>query len=261
MVADMKFETECVSQIAAQGADAKLIQQSTAWLAETTKHNYSYHFKSLGLPIIQYPHDIVMMQELIWAIRPDLIIETGIARGGSLILSAGMMALLDYCDAAAAGRRLDPCGPGRRVIGIDIDIRPHNRSAIEAHPLAHKIDLIQGSSIDPEIVCQVGEKAARLSRDSRILVCLDSNHTHDHVLAELEAYGPMVTSGSYCAVFDTMIEDMPAGSYPDRPWDKGNNPKTAVWAFLRSHPEFEIDVAIQHKLLVTVAPDGYLRRK
>lgn len=261
MIADMEFENECADQIAAQGADARLAKYSADWLVETARHNYSYHFKSFGLPIIQYPHDIVMMQELIWAVRPDLIIETGIARGGSLIMSAGMMAILDYCDAAAAGHRLDPYGPGRRVIGIDIDIRSHNRAAIEAHPLAHKIDLIQGSSIDPRIVRQVHEKVANHSRDACVLVCLDSSHTHDHVLAELEAYGPLVTSGSYCAVFDTMIEDMPAGSFPDRPWDKGNNPKTAVWAFLRSHPEFEVDVAIPHKLLVTVAPDGYLRRK
>jgi cephalosporin hydroxylase len=156
---------------------------------------------------------------------------------------------------------LDPARPGRRVIGVDIDIRPHNRAALEAHPLANRIDLIEGSSIDPAIIGQVHAAVARFPREARVLVCLDSNHTHDHVLAELQAYAPLVTSGSYCAVFDTIIEDMPAGSFPDRPWDKGNNPKTAVWAFLKEHPEFEIDAAIPHKLLVTAAPDGYLRRK
>jgi cephalosporin hydroxylase len=261
MTIDMQFESECSAEIAAQGADAELAVRSADWLVETARHKYSYHFKSLGLPIIQYPHDIVMMQELIWSTRPDVIIETGIARGGSLILSAAMLTLLDYCDAATAGQRVDPCRPSRRVIGVDIDIRAHNRAAIEEHPLANRIELIQGSSVDPDIVRQVEDKVACLSRTARVLVCLDSNHTHDHVLAELEAYAPLVTSGSYCVVFDTAIEDMPAGSFPDRPWGRGNSPKTAVRAFLRSHPEFEVDVAINHKLLVSVAPDGYLRRK
>ena len=127
--------------------------------------------------------------------------------------------------------------------------------------MASRIDLVQGSSVDPDIVRQVEDRVACLSRTARVLVCLDSNHTHDHVLAELEAYGPLVTSGSYCVVFDTAIEGMPAGSFPNRPWDKGNSPKTAVLAFLRNHPEFEVDVSINHKLLVSVAPDGYLRRK
>jgi cephalosporin hydroxylase len=172
-----------------------------------------------------------------------------------------MLTLLDYCDAATAGKGVDPFRPSRRVIGVDIDIRAHNRAAIEGHPLASRIDMVQGSSVDPDIVRQVGDKVACLSRTARVLVCLDSNHTHDHVLAELEAYAPLVTSGSYCVVFDTAIGDMPAGSFPDRPWDRGNSPKTAVREFLRSHPEFEVDVAINHKLLVSVAPGGYLRRK
>jgi cephalosporin hydroxylase len=258
---DMQFESECSAEIAAQGADAELATRSADWLVKTTRHKYSYHFRFLGLPIIQYPHDIVMMQELIWSTRPDVIIETGIARGGSLILSAAMLTLLDYCDAATAGQGVDPCRPSRRVIGVDIDIRAHNRAAIEGHPMASRIDLVQGSSVDPDIVRQVEDRVACLSRTARVLVCLDSNHTHDHVLAELEAYGPLVTSGSYCVVFDTAIEGMPAGSFPNRPWDKGNSPKTAVLAFLRNHPEFEVDVSINHKLLVSVAPDGYLRRK
>jgi cephalosporin hydroxylase len=258
---DMQFESECSAEIAAQGADAELATRSADWLVKTTRHKYSYHFRFLGLPIIQYPHDIVMIQELIWSTRPDVIIETGIARGGSLILSAAMLTLLDYCDAATAGQGVDPCRPSRRVIGVDIDIRAHNRAAIEGHPMASRIDLVQGSSVDPDIVRQVEDRVACLSRTARVLVCLDSNHTHDHVLAELEAYGPLVTSGSYCVVFDTAIEGMPAGSFPNRPWDKGNSPKTAVLAFLRNHPEFEVDVSINHKLLVSVAPDGYLRRK
>ncbi len=205
----------------------------------------------------QYPQDMVAMQELIWQVKPDLIIETGIAHGGSLILSASMLALIDYCDAVKSGQPLDPKDSRRRVLGIDIDIRSHNRSAIEAHPMAHKIDMIQGSSIDPEIITQVREYAKGYER---ILVCLDSNHTHDHVLAELKAYAPLVSKESYCVVFDTIIEDMPAEMFPDRPWGPGNNPKTAVWEYLKTHSEFNIDKSIDNKLLISVAPDGYLRR-
>jgi cephalosporin hydroxylase len=176
---------------------------------------------------------------------------------------------LDYCDAVKAGEKLDPRATHRRVLGLDIDIRPHNRAAIEAHPLSHRIDMIQGSSIAPEIVAQVHKMAQGFKN---ILVCLDSNHTHDHVLAELEAYAPLTSKGSYCVAFDTMIEDFPAGTYNSRPWGPGNNPKTAVWEYLKSLKEsprvgadgnplrFEIDKTIENKLLLTVAPDGFLRR-
>jgi cephalosporin hydroxylase len=197
------------------------------------------------------------MQELIWQIKPDLIIETGIAHGGSLILSASMLSLLDYCDAIEHGTILDPKAPRRRVLGLDIDIRAHNRAAIEAHPMANRIDMIEGSSIDPAIIAQVQDIARGYER---VLVCLDSNHTHDHVLAELEAYAPLVSTGSYCVVFDTIVEDMPAEMFPDRPWGPGDNPKTAVWEYLKTHPEFEIDKQMDHKLLISVAPDGYLKR-
>jgi cephalosporin hydroxylase len=230
---------------------------------------YSYNFSALGRPIIQYPQDMVALQELIWQVRPDLIIEAGIAHGGSLILSASMLALLDYCDAVEGGKVLDPRATRRRVLGIDIDIRAHNRAAIESHPMAHRIDMIQGSSIDPKIVAQVHEAAAD---HERILVILDSNHTHDHVLAELEAYAPLTSQGSYCVVFDTVVQDLPDDMFPDRPWNKGNNPKTAVWEYLRRLKEqgrpatdgkplsLEVDQALESKLLITVAPDGYLKR-
>lgn len=218
---------------------------------------YSYNFSWLGRPIIQYPQDMVAMQELIWQAKPDLIIETGVAHGGSLILSASMLALLDYCEVAEAGTTLDPRTTRRRVLGIDIDIRAHNRAAIEAHPLAYRIDMIQGSSIAPETVARVRE----IAKDhQRVLVCLDSNHTHEHVLAELQAYAPLTSLDSYCVVFDTVIEDLPPEMFPGRPWGRGNNPKTAVCEYLKTHPEFEIDKAIQNKLLITVAPDGYLKR-
>jgi cephalosporin hydroxylase len=253
-----KFLAECAAEIVAQGQNKALRSASAQWIGAATPARYSYHFSALGRPIIQYPQDIVAMQELVWRVRPDVIIETGIAHGGSLILSASMLALLDYCDAVEAGEMLDPRKPGRRVIGVDIDIREHNRSAIEAHPLANRIDMIEGSSIDPNIIEQVRKKA---SAAKAILVSLDSNHTHDHVLAELEAYSPLVTSGSYCVVFDTIIEDLPAGTFPDRPWDKGNNPKTAIWEFVKTHREFEIDKFIDNKLLISVAPSGFLRRR
>lgn len=228
-----------------------------AWLKESGINKYSYNFQWLGRPIIQYPQDILALQEIIWHVRPDLIIETGIAHGGSLIMSASMLALLDYCDAMVSGTALDPKSSKRRVLGLDIDIRDHNRAAIEAHPMAHKIDMIQGSSIAPDVIAEVHTRAKNYER---ILVCLDSNHTHEHVLAELEAYAPLVSVESYCCVFDTIIEDMPEEMFPDRPWGPGDNPKTAVWEYLNNHPEFEIDKNIQNKLLITVAPDGYLKR-
>jgi len=252
-----EFEEEVQNRINHSGLNKEIIRAADAFMVASTEPKYSYNFSWLGRPIIQYPQDIMAMQELIWSIRPDLVIETGIAHGGSLIMSASMLALLDMTDAIKAGEKLDPKTSSRKVLGIDIDIRAHNRTAIEAHPMASRIQMIQGSSIAQEIIDQVHAVAANYSR---VLVCLDSNHTHDHVLAELEAYAPLTTVGSYCVVFDTIIEDMPAGSFPDRPWDKGNNPKTAVWEYLKTHPEFEIDKGIQHKLLITVAPDGYLLR-
>ena len=253
----MSHREQVASHIASLGLDKGLQDDSVAWIRKTAKHNYSYNFDWLGRPIIQYPQDMVAMQELIWSIRPDLIIETGIAHGGSLIFSASMLALLDMCDAIEAGENLDPKMSKRKALGIDIDIRAHNRAAIEAHPMASRIQMIQGSSIAPEIIAQVKAMAANYSR---VMVCLDSNHTHEHVLAELEAYAPLTSVGSYCVVFDTVVEDMPKEMFPDRPWGPGDNPKTAVWEYLKTHTEFEIDKSIQHKLLITVAPDGYLRR-
>jgi cephalosporin hydroxylase len=264
-----QFQQERAASVAGYSANPALTSSAAAFFLESVRARYSYNFDWLSRPIVQYPQDAVALQELIWRVRPDLIIETGIAHGGSLMLSASMLALLDYTDAAAAGRVLDPRAPGRRVLGIDIEIREHNRRAIEAHPLAHKIDMIEGSSIDPDVARRVAAIAAGYRT---VLVCLDSNHTHDHVLAELEAYAPLTTSGSYCCVFDTVIDDLPANSFPDRPWGKGNNPKTAVQEYLRLLEagtrtsadgrvlRFEIDRQLQDKLLITVAPDGYLRR-
>ena len=251
------FENEVADRIAAIPADRSLCEAGSAFLRASTVPKYCYNFSWQGRPIIQYPQDMVAMQELIWQIKPDLIIETGIAHGGSLIFSATMLALLDMVDAIERGTVIDPRQSSRKVLGVDIDIRAHNRAAIEAHPMASRIQMIQGSSIAPDIIQQVQD----IAKDySRILVCLDSNHTHEHVLAELEAYAPLTSIGSYCVVFDTIVEDLPGEMFPDRPWGPGDNPKTAVWEYLKTHPEFEIDKSIQHKLLITVAPDGYLKR-
>lgn len=252
-----QFAQERRQRIAGFSRDTMFTAQSQAWLETSMRRRYVYNYDWLGRPIIQYPQDMVAMQELVWSTRPDLIIETGIAHGGSLVLSASLLAMLDYCDAVQAGAVLEPKASKRKVLGLDIDIRSHNRADIEEHPLSHKIDMIQGSSISPEVIAKVQAYA----RDyQRIMVCLDSNHTHKHVLAELRAYAPLTTLGCYCVVFDTFVEDMPTDLFPDRPWAPGDNPKTAVWEYLKSHSEFEIDKSIQHKLLITVAPDGFLRR-
>jgi cephalosporin hydroxylase len=257
MMPYQKFKNECSEEIQLLGDNKTLATLTCDWVNEANQLKYSYHYEWQGRPIIQYPQDIVAMQELIWEIKPDLIIETGIAHGGSLIFSASMLAMLDMNDAIEKGESINPNESNRKVLGLDIDIRAHNREAIEAHPMASRIQMIQGSSIDQKVVNQVTDIAMGYKQ---VLVCLDSNHTHDHVLAELEAYAPLTSVGSYCVVFDTIIEDIPADMFPDRPWEPGNNPKTAVWEYLKTHSEFEIDKSIQHKLLITVAPDGYLKR-
>lgn len=251
------FKNECNFEINKQGSDQEVLKLTHEWVKKVNQLKYSYHFEWMDRPIIQYPQDMVAMQELIWKVKPDLIIETGIAHGGSLIMSASMLALLDMCEAIGSGTVLDPKKSNRKVLGLDIDIRQHNREEIDAHPMSSRIQMIQGSSIAPEVIQQVKAVAKNYQR---VMVCLDSNHTHDHVLAELEAYAPLTSVGSYCVVFDTIVEDMPKAMFPDRPWGPGDNPKTAVWDYLKTHTEFEIDKSIDHKLLISVAPDGYLKR-
>ena len=231
---------------------------ASEFMAESVTTDYSYNFEWLSRPIIQYPQDIVAVQEIIWKVKPDLIIETGIAHGGSLVFSASMLALLDYCEALEDGRLLNPEEPSREVIGVDIDIRKHNLEALNQHPMRNRMNLVEGSSIDPVIINKVHE----MSKGYKcIMVFLDSNHTHDHVLSEMEAYAPLVSSGSYCVVFDSVIEDLPNELSNDRPWGNGNNPKTALRKYLENNSEFNIDKNIQDKILITVAPDGYLVRK
>ena len=228
--------------IEAMGRDTDLTQTSREWFIKCSRYEYSYHFTWLGLPIIQFPQDIVAIQELVWKIKPDLIIETGIARGGSLIFYASLLELIKN---------------NGLVVGIDVQIRPENRTAIEAHPLFERIQLIESSSTALETVEQVSGIAAERQR---IMVVLDSNHTHAHVLKELELYAPFVSVDSYLAVLDTVIENMPPEFSSDRPWGPSNSPKTAIHEFLKQHDEFIIDEEISNKLLITVAPGGYLRR-
>jgi len=251
------FETERRDRIAEYAGDGPFGAQSRHWLEASMARKYVYNFDWMGRPIIQYPNDMVAVQELIWRIRPDVIVETGIAHGGSLVLSASMLALLDMCDAIEAGKLIDPRDSKRRVVGVDIDIRPHNRQAIADHPMASRIRMIEGSSVEARTVAEVRRECEGAKT---VLVFLDSMHTHEHVLAELDAYAPLVTPGSYCVVFDTFVEDMPKGFFSDRPWDVGNNPRTAVRAWLPQHPEFAVDHDMDAKLQVTVAPGGFLRR-
>lgn len=251
------FKSEVAKRISEMPQNTSLCDAAASFMCESTLPKYSYNFSWMGRPIIQYPQDIVAVQELIWKVRPDLIIETGIAHGGSLIFNASMLSLLDVCEGIEQGLMLDPSKSKRKVVGVDIDIRPHNRKDIEEHPMSSRIEMIQGSSIEPSIVSQVVRAAEGYEK---VMVFLDSNHTHEHVLEELKAYAPLVSSGSYCVVFDTVVEDLPGDFFPDRPWGPGDNPKTAVWEYLKEHPEFQIDRTIDQKLLITVAPDGYLKR-
>ncbi|WP_300156635.1 cephalosporin hydroxylase family protein [Solidesulfovibrio sp.] len=235
------FKSTVAQEIENQGQDQPLQRLTLDWVKGSSANNYTYHFEWMGRPIIQFPQDILAMQEIIWRVRPELIIETGIAHGGSLVFYASMLELL---------------GGDRWIVGIDIDIRPHNRAAIEAHPMAKRIVLVEGSSIDPAIVARIRDMA---SGKSPVLVVLDSNHTHEHVLAELRTYAPLVSAGSYLVVFDTLIERMPESFFPNRPWGPGNNPMSAVDTFLAETDRFAPDAMIENKLLITVAPKGYLK--
>ncbi len=237
----LAFIEERKQRIASNRNNSALVQAADAFNAASNPSQYSYNFSWMGRPIIQYPQDMIAMQEIIWDLKPDLIIETGIAHGGSLIYYASLLELI---------------GKGE-VLGIDIDIREHNKIEIEKHPMFKRITMIEGSSIDQDTVDKV---AAVAKGKGTVLVTLDSNHTHEHVLQELKMYAPFVTKNSYLVAFDTIVEDLPNDYMPGRPWKQGDNPKTAVWEFLKSHPEFEIDNSIDNKLLISVAPSGYLKK-
>lgn len=236
------FKEECRENIDKQGKDHDLKGLSLEFIKKSHKHKYSYNFSWMGRPIIQYPQDMIMMQELIWNLKPELIIETGVAHGGSIIFYASILELI---------------GSGE-VLGVDIDIRPHNRLKIEEHTMSKRIKLLEGSSVDEKILKEVKKIA---ENKKRILVCLDSNHTHEHVLSELNMYSDLVTKGSYLVVFDTIIEHASSEFSVDRPWGKGNSPASAVADFLKNRNDFEVDHRIDDKILISVSPSGYLRKK
>ena len=236
------FIEERKGRVAGNANNTRLQEAAREFNESSIDALYSYNFSWMGRPIIQYPQDMIAMQEIIWQLKPDLIIETGVAHGGSLIYYASLLELI---------------GKGE-ILGIDIDIREQNRKEIESHPMFKRIKMLQGSSVSREIADQV--KAAAAGKQT-VLVSLDSNHSEEHVLQELELYAPLVTKGSYCVVFDTIVEDVaPSPNLPNRPWGHGNNPKTAVWKYIKDHPEFQIDESIDNKLLISVAPSGYLKR-
>lgn len=256
---EIKFQKKCAKEIKAQGGIGILKTLSKKWMLESLKTNYTYHFEWLGRPIIQYPQDIVAMQNLIWKVKPDLIIETGIARGGSLIFYASILKLLSLCY-----KNFKP-----KVIGIDIDIRKHNKKSIISHPISKNIKMIEGSSVDETVI----DKIKKISKKSKnIMVILDSNHTHDHVLKELKIYGNFVSKGSYMVVFDTIIEDLPKKYNANRPWSKGNSPKSAIYEYLKEIKKenifdkqgnkitFKIDNFYENQNVITVAPSGFLKR-
>lgn len=237
-----EFIQERKERIERNGENRTLLEAARSFNTESNKSQYSYNFSWMGRPIIQYPQDMIAMQEIIWEIKPDLIIETGIAHGGSLIYYASLLELI---------------GNGE-VLGIDIDIRKHNRVEIEKHPMIKRIRMIEGSSISEDTLEQVKQFA---KGKEKVIVCLDSNHTHEHVLQELKMYSPFVNTGSYIVAFDTIVENLPEGYFSQkRPWGIGNNPRTAVDEFLANNNSFEIDESIDKKLLISVAPGGYLKR-
>ena len=217
------------------------------FMLQSVGARYSFNFSWMGRPIIQYPQDLVAVQEIIWEVKPDLIIETGVAHGGSAVFFASLLELNAHCG-----------GPkDAEVWCVEIDLRTHNREALVAHPMYPRLKIFDGSSVDEKIASVIAEKAAKCQR---VMVILDSNHTHEHVLGELNLYAPLVSVGSYCVVFDTVIEDLDGVEFVDRPWGKGDNPKTAVAEFMKTNSDFIVDYAIDEKLLISAAPGGYLKR-
>lgn len=238
----LAFEVEKNKNIQEQAKDEALKKTVHNFVLQQVEHKYTYNFTWLGMPIIQFPQDMIALQELIWKVKPDVIIETGIARGGSVIFYSSLQKLI---------------GNNGIVIGVDVDIREHNRVEIENHPFFDSIHLIEGDSTSESVLKEVKDIVG--NRKS-IMVILDSNHTHDHVYKELQIYSPLVSEGSYLVVLDTIVEDMPDHYFTDRPWKRGNSPKSAVRQFLQNNQQFVVDKSIEDKILITVAPEGYLKR-
>ena len=247
-----KFKKEKKNRIKSY-KNSDLENYAKTFFKESIIDKYSYNFTWMNLPIIQYPQDILKLQEIIWKIKPDLVIETGVAHGGSIILSASLLRMIDYDDFISGKKNISK----RKSIGIDIDIRKHNLNEIKKNPYFNVIHLLEGSSISTRIKRKVYKIAKNFKK---ILLLLDSNHTHKHVLKELEFYTPLISKGSYCIVYDTFINDLENSLFKNKHWSKQKNPKTAVIEFLRKNKNFKIDTQINNQLLITSARDGYLKK-
>ncbi len=213
---------------------------SNLWMRSGWQAKYTYELAWLGIPVIQMPEDVLMMQEVIWKVRPDVIVECGVAHGGALVLYASVLELL---------------GKGH-VVGVDVEIRKYNRLAIESHPLSHRITLIEGDSVAEETLNEV---RTHIRPGDTVLVALDSLHTRAHVQAELERYAPLVTPDSYVVVFDGVMRAVADAPNAGRGWE-GDNPLEAVQKFLLENEEFEVD-PLYGRLGVTYCPGGFLRRR
>lgn len=238
-----EFGKKARSQALALGQDRAVFDSSIDILLAANKYDYAYLWTWMGIPIIQLPADIMATQEVIWATKPDVIVETGVARGGSMVFMASLLELL---------------GNGK-VIGVDIDIRAHNRDSIERNPLAKRISLIEGPSTSSSVVAKV---RSEIPPGASVMVILDSDHSRDHVLAELRAYAGMVTPGCYLVVADTLLGELqPDAELRNRSkaWSKGNEPLSALKIFLEESDRFEVDPVINGKLILSSSTGGYLR--
>ncbi len=220
--------------------DESLRKQSLDFIVDSDKYGYGYQWTWLGLPFIQMPQDMIVTQEIIWATKPDVIIETGIAWGGSVVFYASLLQLL---------------GKGE-VVAVDLNLYDHVRDQIMSYPFSNRIHVYKGSSTDASIAAKM---KAHVKPGQKVMVLLDSNHSHQHVLDELRIYAPLVTKGQYLVVSDTICEDIPKQEHRPRPWGPGDNPKTALRAYMKETDRFEIDRYTNDKLLLTYSPDGYCR--
>ena len=227
----------------ALGQDEAAFTASVEAVVRADRHSYAYLWTWLGVPIIQLPADVMATQEVVWDCKPDVVIETGVARGGSLIFMASLLTLI---------------GKGK-IVGVDIDIRAHNRRSIEEHALTNLVTLIEGPSTDPETIARVRET---IPDGASVMVILDSDHSYDHVLDELRVYGPLVTPGQFLVVADTLLGRLTPEQTPKARadvWEPGNEPLSALREYMRETDRFSIDEAINGKLILSSSPGGYLR--
>ena len=239
----MKFEEAKREQSVALGNDDQVFEQSLDLITSIDKYDYSYLWSWMGVPIIQMPADVMATQEVIWATKPDVIIETGVARGGSVLFMASLLEMLG----------------GGKVVGVDIDIRAHNRATIEDHVMSKRVVLIEGGSVDEDTLASV---RAQIPKGARVMVVLDSDHSREHVLSECRAYGQMVTEGCYLVVADTLVGHITEDKAPTKRskiWFKGDEPLSALNDYLAENDRFLVDPVLNGKLVLSSSPGGYLQ--